>query len=319
MTLESLLEVRDLRVYYESVLGTYRAVDGVSFNVQGNEIFGVAGESGCGKSTLVEGILRLIKPPGYIKSGKVIFDGIDLLSLEDEDLRKIRWKRLSYIPQGSMNSLNPILKVKEQIVDALVEHTDLSEKEAEEQVPELLKNVGLPEEVAEMYPHELSGGMKQRAIIAMATALKPDVVVADEPVTALDVTVQRIVLQSITDLRDEHGVTVIFIAHDMAVHAEVVDRLAIMYAGKIVEIGPVTDVFKDPLNPYTKLLIESIPSIDKKSLKGIPGISPSPLEWPRGCRFHPRCPFAKEICKKKLPEMKQIEKERFVACHLFGE
>lgn len=319
MILDKILEVEDLKVYYKGVSGEYRAVDGVSFDVRKKEVFGVAGESGCGKSTLVEGVLRVIKPPGYVAGGKITFDGMDLLALSDEDLRKIRWKKLSYIPQGSMNSLNPVLKVRDQMTDAITTHADLSKEEAEKEIPALLETVGLPEGVAEMYPHELSGGMKQRVIIATATALRPDLVVADEPVTALDLVVQRAVLQAIAGLRDEYGATVLFIAHDMAVHAELVDRLIIMYAGRIMEIGPVIDVFKDPLNPYTKLLIQAIPSIEKKKIKGIPGVAPSLLNWPPGCRFHPRCPFAMDICKNEMPEPIRAQKERWVACHLFGD
>jgi peptide/nickel transport system ATP-binding protein len=315
--MNNVLEVEDLKVYYKGTTGEYRAVDGVSFDVGKKEVFGIAGESGCGKSTLVEGILRIIKPPGYIAGGKITFDGIDLLKLEEEE-RKIRWRKLSYIPQGSMNSLNPILKVKDQITDAIITDTDTSKKEAEKELPALLKIVGLPREVSEMYPHELSGGMKQRVIIAAATALKPDLVVADEPVTALDLIVQRGVLQAIVNLRDKYGASVLFIAHDMAAHAELVDRLAIMYAGLIMEIGSVFDIFKDPLNPYTNLLIQAIPSIDKTKIIGIPGISPSLFNWPQGCRFHPRCPSAMDICKSELPELICLGKGHFVACHLFG-
>jgi len=317
--MERILEVENLKVYYRSVLGLYKAVDGVSFDVEKGEVFGIAGESGCGKSTLVEGVLRIIRPPGYIESGKVIFGGMDLLALGDEDLRRIRWSKLSYIPQGSMNSLNPIMKVKDQIVDAITTHTEMPKEKAEKQVPVLLENVGLPDAVADMYPHELSGGMKQRVIIAAATALKPSLVVADEPVTALDLVVQRGVLQAIADLREKYGVTVLFIAHDMAVHAELVDRLAIMYAGLIMEMGPVVDVFKDSLHPYSRLLIEAIPSIEKETIKGIPGISPSPLIWPSGCRFHPRCPFVRERCKTEVPEPRWVKKGRLVGCHLFGD
>ncbi len=250
--MSNVLEVENLKVYYKGVTGEYRAVDGVTFEVRKKEVFGIAGESGCGKSTLVEGVLRIIKPPGYIAGGKVTFDGIDLLKLKGEELRKIRWKKLSYIPQGSMNSLNPILKVKDQIIDVITTNSDISKKEAEKEIPDLLESVGLAKDVSEMYPHELSGGMKQRVIIAAATALKPDLIVADEPVTALDLVVQRGILQIIAELRDKNDVAILFVAHDMAVHAELVDRLAIMYAGLIMEIGPVIDVFKDPLNPYTK-------------------------------------------------------------------
>jgi len=249
----------------------------------------------------------------------VTFDGIDLLGLKGEELRKIRWKKLSYVPQGSMNSLNPILRVKDQIVDAITTNSEVTKKEAEQQVPILLETVGLAKDVAEMYPHELSGGMKQRVIIAAATALKPDLIIADEPVTALDLVVQRGILQTITELRDKNDVAILFVAHDMAVHAELVDRLAIMYAGLIMEIGPVVDVFKKPLNPYTKLLIEAIPSIAKKRIKGIPGISPSLFNWPAGCRFHPRCPYAKDVCKAELPKLRSMGKDRYVVCHFAGD
>jgi len=317
MDMEGILEVSDLRVYYKTIWGEFKAVDGVSFGVNKKEVFGIAGESGCGKSTLVEGVLRLVKPPGYIKSGKVIFEGVELLSLPEEELRKIRWKKISYIPQGSMNSLNPVLKVKEQMLDAITAHSDLSKEEALNFASDMLKAVGLPEEVLEMYPHELSGGMKQRVIIATAVALKPNLVVADEPVTALDVVMQRAVLESIANLRDEFGVSVLFIAHDMAAHAEIVDRLAIMYAGKIVEIGTVYDIFQDPVHPYTKGLIAAIPSIGKKIVKSIPGLAPSPLMWPPGCRFHPRCPYAMDTCKKEEPTLKEISSGHFVACHLY--
>jgi len=317
--MEQILQVEDLRVYYESVFGEYKAVDGVSFTVNNNEVFGVAGESGCGKSTLVEGVLRIVKPPGYIKTGKVIFENLNLLELDNSELRKIRWKRLSYIPQGSMNSLNPVIRIEEQMLDAILAHTDMSKEEALELALSSLENLGLPIEVTKMYPHELSGGMKQRVIIAMAIALKPSLVVADEPVTALDVVSQKMVLQSIAELRDKFKMSVIFVAHDMAAHAQVVDRLAIMYAGKIAEIGSVHDVFKDPLHPYTRGLIEAIPSLEREPVKSIPGLAPSPLNWPPGCRFHPRCPFAMPICSKKEPPLREITPGRYVACYLFGD
>jgi len=313
-----MLRVEDLRVYYDSVLGQYKVVDGVSLEIKEKEIYGISGESGCGKSTLAEAILRLVKPPGYVKSGKVIFEGVDIVNLKEDELREIRWKELSYIPQGSMNSLNPVLKVEEQMIDAITAHSQMSKIEARGMSTEALKTVGLSTKVLGMYPHELSGGMKQRVCIAMSVTLKPLFVVADEPVTALDVTTQRIVLESIAELRDKFGVTIMLIAHDMAVQAEMVDKLAIMYAGKIMEIGSVHEVFEDPFHPYTKCLIASIPSMEKTSIKGIPGIAPSPLYWPPGCRFHPRCPQAKEICGKNEPQLCEIKNGRLVACHLFG-
>ena len=316
---EEILRVEDLRVYYKSIWGDYKVVDGVTFSVNREEILGIAGESGCGKSTLVEGILRLIKPPGYIKSGRIIFEGIDLLKLPEEEMRKIRWKKLAYVPQGAMNSLNPVLRVREQIIDAILDHENMPEEKAEQLALEALKAVGLPPEVMDMYPHELSGGMRQRVCIAAAITLKPDLVIADEPVTALDVVMLRAVLETLRRLRDQYRITVMMVAHDMAVHAEITDRLVVMYAGKVVEIGDTVKIFDDPLHPYVKGLIESIPSIGvKKKIKGIPGLHPSPLNWPPGCRFHNRCPKAMDICKKKEPPLIEVEPGRFVACHLYG-
>ena len=315
--MEPILAVEDLRVYYNSIYGDVKSVDGVSFSVNPKEVFGIAGESGCGKSTLVEGILRLIIPPGYIKTGKIPYKSTDLLSLNNEELRRLRWRELSYIPQGSMNSLNPVLRVEEQMVDAITSHTDTPKEKAREMAIARLKEVGLPVEVARMYPHELSGGMKQRVVIATSILLKPSIVVADEPVTALDVVVQKGVLQSIANLRDNYGITIIFVAHDLAAHAEIVDRLAIMYAGEIAEIGSVYDIFEDPLHPYSKLLVAAIPSIEKDVVQGIPGLAPSPLNWPTGCRFHPRCPYAMSICSTEDPPLEETKKGRHVACHLY--
>lgn len=314
----ALLEVRDLKVYYRTIWGLFRAVDGVSLNVGHKEVLGVAGESGCGKSTLVEGVLRLIKPPGFIAGGEVLFKGIDLLKLGDDELRKLRWKELSYIPQGSMNSLNPVLRVEEQVIDAIVEHGEYDEEEARALAREYLKRVGLPADVLRMFPHELSGGMKQRVIIAMAMILKPSLVVADEPVTALDVVSQRLVLQLLRELRDEYGASLIYVSHDLATHAELVDRMAVMYAGKVVEVGNVEEVFLEPLHPYVQLLIDSVPKPGKKVVKGIPGVAPSPLNWPPGCRFHPRCPKAMPICSQVEPELTDVGEGRAVACHLYG-
>jgi len=308
--------VEDLRVYYKSIFGDVRSVDGVSFSVNPNEVFGIAGESGCGKSTLVEGILRVIVPPAYIRSGRIVFKNTDLISLGEEELRKMRWKELSYIPQGSMNSLNPVLRIEEQMMDAMISHTEISKQEAKEAALSGLKEVGLPVEVARMYPHELSGGMKQRVIIATSVLLKPSLIVADEPVTALDVVVQKGILQSIASLRDRHGITVIFVAHDLAAHAEIVDSLVIMYAGRIAEIGSIFDVFGDPLHPYSKLLVAAVPSMEKDVVEGIPGLAPSPLDWPPGCRFHPRCPYATPICSKEEPAFKAVRQGRYAACHL---
>ena len=313
--MDRILKVEDLRVYYKTVYGDYKVVDGVSFDVYSNEIFGIAGESGCGKSTLVEAILRLIKPPGYIKSGRVFFKGYDLLNMPNSELRRIRWKEISYVPQGAMNSLNPVLRIEDQMVDAILAKEEMPREEARKMVLKALNEVSLPAEVAKMYPHELSGGMKQRVIIAMATLLKPTLLVADEPVTALDVIVQRSIIELLRELKKRYNLSIIFVAHDLAAHAELVDRLMVMYAGKIMEIGSVYDVFLDPLHPYTRLLVAAVPSLKKKSVKGIPGLAPSPLNWPSGCRFHPRCPYAMPICSKEEPQLKKVGNGRYVACH----
>ena len=316
--MEPILEVDDLRVYYKSIWGDYKSVDGVSVKAYRNEVLSIAGESGCGKSTLVEGILRLVKPPGYIPTGKVIFEGIDILRVPEEELRRIRWSKLAYVPQGAMNSLNPVIKVEEQMVDAIIDHSGMDKEKAKEVALAMLKEVGLPVEVANMYPHQLSGGMKQRVIIATAIALKPNLVIADEPTTALDVVVQRGILQLLRMLKENYHMTVIMVSHDMAAHAQIADRIAIMYAGKIVEVGLINQVFEEPLHPYTKGLISAIPAIGKKYVKGIPGLAPSPLNWPSGCRFHPRCQHATELCVKVEPSIREVERERFVACHLYG-
>ncbi|MEM1581715.1 MAG: ABC transporter ATP-binding protein [Candidatus Bathyarchaeia archaeon] len=314
---EKILKIIDLRVYYKSIWGDYKSVDGVSFHVEEGDFFSIAGESGCGKSTLVDGILKLVKPPGYIPTGEVIFEGKNLLALQEEELRKIRGVKIAYIPQGAMNSLNPVIKIEEQMIDVILDHDDIDKKSAAKIATSSLKEVGLPTEVANMYPHQLSGGMKQRVIIAMAISLKPRLIIADEPTTALDVVAQRGILQLLRRLKDEYGITVVFISHDMACHAQVSDKIAIMYAGKIVETDFTLNLFEKPAHPYTKGLLSAIPSIGKTYVRGIAGMAPSPLNWPQGCRFHPRCPNAMDICMKVEPDMEEISQGKWVACHLY--
>lgn len=298
-----------------------RAVDNVTFDVAKNEVFGIAGESACGKSTLANTVLRLLKPPGYVKGGEVLLNGVNLLKLSEEELRKVRWKHISYIPQGSMNSLDPIMRVKEQIAEAIKTHEGkVPKEELGRMIEELLTSVGLAPEVARMHPHELSGGMRQRVIIAMAIALGPELIIADELTTALDVVVQRGILHLLQDIKRKLGSSIILITHDMAVQAEIVDRLAIMYAGKIVEIGDVNTLFKEPLHPYAQALISAVPSIKgKKKLLSISGLPPDLRSPPPGCRFHPRCPHAMPICKEEEPRFIEVKPGRFTACHLHGD
>jgi len=247
--MSELLEVVNLKAYYRVPNGNVKAVDGVSFTVSEDDVFGIVGESGCGKSTLASSILRLVKPPCYIEGGKVLFEGKDLLDMDEESLRRIRWKDLSYIPQGSMNSLNPVMKIGDQFADVIMTHENTNKKEAIARAVEILNEVDLPEEIVNMYPHQLSGGMKQRVIIAIATALKPRLIIADEFSTALDVVTQRRVAEFLEERRKSIGASMINITHDIALQAEIVKRLAVMYAGKMVEISDVNSIFKAPLHP----------------------------------------------------------------------
>jgi peptide/nickel transport system ATP-binding protein len=315
-----LLEVRNLKAYYRSQRGPIRAVDGVDLAVQSGELFGIAGESGCGKSTLARAILRLIKAPCYVAGGSILLDGTDILHLDQESLRCMRGSTLSYIPQSSMNALNPVMRVRDQIVDAILAHESVSRTEALERAEELLAAVGLPPRVSGMFPHELSGGMKQRVVIAIAIALGPKLLVADEPTTALDVVTQRGIVQALADIRDTLGTTIMLISHDLAVHAECVDRLLVMYAGKVAEVGSVYDLFESPLHPYSQVLVAAIPSIEeRRAIKGLAGQPPNLLEPPPGCRFEPRCPRAMPVCRTKEPPLREVAPNRWAACFLYGE
>ncbi len=327
----ALLQIKDTRVWYTTITGEARVVDGVDVTINKNEVFGLAGESGCGKSTLVEGVLRLIKSPGHIKSGHVLFTypksvngedtTVDLFTMGLNEVRPLRWQHIAYVPQGAMNSLNPVMRIEDQIADAILEHSKTTKAKAMANVRQRLDMVGLPASVAHMYPHELSGGMKQRVTIASAITLRPELLIADEPTTALDVNVQKVILQELLDIRKQLNLTIVYVSHDMAVHAELADRMGIMYAGVMMEVGTTIQIFKDPLHPYTQGLIHSIPDIGKerKRVEGIPGLAPSPLAWPNGCRFHPRCPHVKDICKRVEPPLLEARPGRLVACHIYSE
>jgi oligopeptide/dipeptide ABC transporter ATP-binding protein len=318
---ETVLEVRDLHVYYHTSRGPAKAVNGVSFSLARGEVLGLVGESGSGKSTIALSLLRLIKPPGRIERGEVILDGRDLLSLSEEQMRLVRLGEIAMVAQGAMNSLNPVMRVRDQIVDSWKDHAaGPSRAETDDRIAELLTWVGLRPEVARMYPHELSGGMKQRAVIAIAISLRPKVIIADEPTSALDVVVQRQIMATLRRVQQDLGAAVVLIGHDMGLMAQSVDRLGVMYAGELAELSPVRDIFKDPLHPYSKLLIASLPSLDQKgALRGIPGLPPSLLNPPPGCPFHPRCPSVMDRCRAEAPRLEPKRPGRLVACHLFDE
>ncbi len=313
------LDVNDLKVYYATPTGDVRAVDGVNLQVYQGEIVGLVGESGCGKTTTAMAILCMVQPPGRIVDGEILVDDINVAELNDSDLRRVRWTKLALIPQGAMNSLNPIMRVKDQLADAIETHEGKQPRgELKERLLKLLVDVGLPSRVYNMYPHELSGGMKQRVCIAMAIALNPPLIIADEPTSALDVVVQRKVGETLLDVKERLGVSMIIIGHDMGLMAQLVDRIAVMYAGHMAEIAPVRSLFAEPLHPYTQLLIESIPSIkERKPLKLTEGITHDLRNPPPGCIFQFRCPEVHDKCRHVDPPLLEVKPDHQVACHLY--
>ena len=312
------LRVQGLVVHYHTALGAVKAADNVSFTLKAEERLGLVGESGSGKSTMALAILRMIKPPGRIEAGEVWLEGTNVMTLSEEEMRQVRLARIAMIPQGSMNSLNPVMRINAQIVDALKDHgVRLSAREAEDRVRDLLQSVGLKPHVAGMYPHELSGGMKQRACIAIAISLRPKVIIADEPTSALDVVVQKQVMETLARVQKDLGASVLLVGHDMGLVAQFVDRLGVMYAGKLVEVSPVRDIFTKPLHPYTQMLIASLPSLEQKgTFRGIPGLAPLLRDLPPGCAFHPRCPQALDRCRTEEPQFKEARPDSWAACHL---
>jgi len=314
-----ILEVRDLYVHYYTLSGVVRAVDGVSFTLGPGEVLGVAGESGCGKSTLAWALLRLVPPPGRIAKGEVIIDGEDIVSMSEDEVRsRIRWQKISMIFQGAMNALNPVYKVWEQIAEPLIVHRGMTEEQAYNRVIEVLEMVGLGEDVAQRYPHELSGGQKQRVVIAMALALDPPILIADEPTTALDTIIQAQILNLLKDLKHKLGMSIIFISHDLSVTAELADKIAVMYAGKIVEYGPSEQIYNNPQHPYTRALLRAIPRLHgpKEKLAYIPGQPPDLRRPPPGCRFAPRCPQAMPVCHEHEPPYFEVGDNHHVMCWL---
>lgn len=317
---DALLEVLNLDVHFQLKSGRVaRVVDGANLTVNRNEIVGIAGESGSGKTTLVEAILGIRRFSNRTLHGDVLFharDGrvVNLTTMGAKAIRKFRLSEIGYIPQGSMNSLSPTMRIGDQIADGMVMH-GISARQARQRVPELLERVGLDQHVMRLYPHELSGGMKQRVIIAIGISMNPSIIIADEPTTALDVNVQRRILETLMRLRDELGVSILMVSHDLAVHAELVDRLAVMYAGQIVETGGIRPMLKAPLHPYTKGLMDAIPTITgtRTRIEGIRGVTPSPDNWPKGCRFHNRCKYVMPSCTEIFPELAPASGEQITA------
>jgi len=322
---ETLLEVSDLHTHFFTDQGVVRAVDGVSFSVRRDEVLGVVGESGCGKSVTVRSIMRLIpSPPGRITKGRIVFDGHDILALSDRQIRDLRGNQIAMIFQEPMTSLNPVFTVGTQIMEAIILHQNLSGKEARSNAEDMLAKVGItsPRQRLKEYPHQLSGGMRQRVMIAMALSCEPELLIADEPTTALDVTIQAQILDLITHLRERYGMATIFITHDLGVIAETVDNIIVMYAGKIVEQADVFTIFENPAHPYTQGLIDSIPVIDRHSksktiLPAIPGIVPNLLTLSPGCHFQDRCSYAFKLCSTADPPLYQVEPGHLVACYMY--
>lgn len=316
-----LLKVNGLKTYYKTLRGYVKAVDGISFDVDKQEALGLAGESGCGKTTAALSILRILPSNGEIVGGGIILDAVDVTKLDEEEMReKIRWKKVSIVFQGAMNALNPVYSVGDQIVEAIRLHEPgVSKREALERAMKLFELVGVDPSRVSGYPHEFSGGMRQRTMIAMALASNPSLLIADEPATALDVIVAAQVLRLLKELKNKLGLGMILITHDLSIIAELCEKTAIMYAGKVVEYGDVYSIFKNPEHPYTQGLMSSFPSVRAKErmrLISIPGFPPDLLNPPKGCRFYPRCNFAMEICRRDEPTSIDVGSGHYVACHL---
>jgi peptide/nickel transport system ATP-binding protein len=313
------LRVQNLEVTYYTDAGRAKALDDVSFTLKAGEKLGMVGESGSGKSTLALAMMRMIKPPGRIEAGRVFVGEADLMALDDDAMRRARLSKIAYIPQGAMNSLNPVMRIGAQMVDAVKSHVPTEPRSAiEDRYMHALKSVDLDTGVFRMYAHELSGGMKQRVCIAIGILLNPQVIIADEPTSALDVVTQRQVMETIDRVQQQINAAVILIGHDMGLMAQFVDKVAVMYAGRLVEVSPVREMFTDPKHPYARALIKSLPNLENKGVfQGIPGLAPSLLRLPSGCAFHPRCARAMDICSTTRPEAKTLASGRNVTCHLF--
>jgi len=316
---EPLLKVEDLVTWFHTDDGVARAVDGVSFDIREGETVGLVGESGCGKSVTALSILRLVDRPGRIERGRILFRGRDLLDLSAREMRRVRGKEISMIFQEPMTSLNPVFTVGDQIVEAVTLHQKVSRRQARALAVEMLSRVGIPnpERAVHSYPHEMSGGMKQRVMIAMALVCKPSLLIADEPTTALDVTIQAEILDLLCDLQREMGMAILLITHNLGTVAGMAQRVVVMYAGRIVEVSPTFELFDSPKHPYTICLFKSVPRLDaplRGRLDAIQGVVPDPRNWPTGCRFHPRCPYAISRCASEQPPLVEKAPGHRAAC-----
>ena len=326
---KTILWTEQLKAFYVlDVLGTQKvvkAVNGINLEIRENEVYGIAGESGCGKTTLLKALYAAIEPPLRLIGGEVYYrvsgEEIKISSLSAEDKRRLRWEYVSYVPQGSMSVLNPVIKLKETYRDFLDSHVyGITREEASIVAENLISALGLPLKILDAYPHQLSGGMRQRVTIALAALLRPRIMIADEPTTALDVVVQRGVVQLLKDIQAKLENTIILVTHDMGVHANIADRVGIMYAGKMVEEAPTAAIFENHLHPYTKYLINSLPRFGDKTIReSVPGSPPSLINLPSGCPFHPRCPYVLDICTEQMPSSIDIDADHKVACWLVGE
>jgi peptide/nickel transport system ATP-binding protein len=324
---EALVELRGLTVDYGVGGRRVRAVDGIDLTIRAGEVVGLAGESGCGKTTVANAVMQILRPPAFVAGGSILFQGEDLVALKREKLRRYRWRNVSMVFQSAMNALNPVMRVGDQFVDMMRAHERISKRVALARAGELLEIVGIDPRRLRAFPHELSGGMRQRVIIAMALALGPELLIMDEPTTALDVVVQREILQQVQDLKRDLGFAALFITHDLSLLIEFADRIAIMYAGEIVETAPSGRLHASPQHPYTRGLMESFPPLTGplQRLVGIPGAPPDLADPPEGCRFHPRCPlcipegpaFQRQTTER--PRLRQVGSQHFAACHLLEE
>ncbi len=316
----SLLSINSLCTYFKTRSGIAKAVDGISLEIQKGEVLGIVGESGCGKSVLALSILRLLAmPPAYFAGGRILFNGKDLIKFTDNEIRAIRGDRISMIFQEPMSALNPVFTIGNQLSEVFKVHHKSTKKQAMEKSLDILTKVGIPDPLARLkeYPHQLSGGLRQRVMIAMALGCRPELLISDEPTTALDVTIQAQILELITTLKDDLGTAVIMITHDLGVIAETTDRVIVMYTGNIMETATTVDLFENPKHPYTKGLLKAIPGVnsdESADLYEITGTVPSLFDLPQGCKFNTRCPEVRDICKKKIPELLEIDKGHKVAC-----